>query len=365
MRAGLAMSYEELPVRSAGADLDLLKACGLRDIGAVKEALARGADANCEYEMEPGSFPLILAVFPHGDIAIVDTLLAHGANPNASNGHNTALMLAARAGNSAVVRALLAAGADPNVMNQGGDTALIWAQSEGHVEVVEILRRLTATELARGVNHGVNVLLPALDGSIRSATGSHRLLLEHLRSFLVTGDMRFQVAAKKIFPTLDSKIQEDVYFFIRHGARLCGSIEQGKALYDIAEVHMFGTPEELEEAIKLGKISREAINQLLFVALRNRSRGMTEVLLRHGADTSVEKDGWQAIHWAVKMNDSELVRLVLEHGGDANARNAQGETPREMARVFSCSEVVIRLITGSGDRVVGRRSWRFWRRSSY
>jgi hypothetical protein len=130
-------------------DVELLNACIRRDSIAVKEALARGANVNCEDKMEPGSCPLLHAVFPKGSLAVVKILLAHGANPNVSNGTNTALMLAARDGSMEIVQALLTAGADLNATNRGGDSALTWTESSGHSELSKFLHELMNTHISK------------------------------------------------------------------------------------------------------------------------------------------------------------------------------------------------------------------------
>ena len=72
--------------------------------------------------------------------AVVERLLAAGANVNVANQQgNTALMLAAHNGHTAIVEQLLAAGANINVANQLGGTALIVAAYNGHTAVVERL----------------------------------------------------------------------------------------------------------------------------------------------------------------------------------------------------------------------------------
>ena len=76
---------------------------------------------------------------------MVRTLLEAGANPNADlRSGETILMTAARSGNSGVVEQLLAKG--PSVTGSAavrGQTALMWATTQKHPEVVG-LRRLGA-----------------------------------------------------------------------------------------------------------------------------------------------------------------------------------------------------------------------------
>ena len=59
--------------------------------------------------------------YPH----ILQTLLAHGADPNGQDGHgNTALLLAGMEGHAEIVRILLKTGADPYMPHHNGNNAL-------------------------------------------------------------------------------------------------------------------------------------------------------------------------------------------------------------------------------------------------
>lgn len=77
-----------------------------------------------------------------GNAAQTKSLLARGANVNASNRGWTGLMYGAYFGHREVVEVLLARGADANQKLQGW-TAAALARKKGHVEIAELLERKT------------------------------------------------------------------------------------------------------------------------------------------------------------------------------------------------------------------------------
>ena len=104
-----------------------------------------------------------------GDLTALQTRLAAGANPAATDeAGETALMLAAQGGHVAAVKALIAAGADVNAASPQGWTALAKAAyngetERGYVEVVELLADAGANLDAR-IFFGITPLMLAAGG---------------------------------------------------------------------------------------------------------------------------------------------------------------------------------------------------------
>jgi ankyrin repeat protein len=103
-------------------------------------ALLLRAGAKVDAADDYGVRPLVLAA-QNGSAAIAEALLKAGANPNLTlPTGETPLMIAARSGRPEVVKALLARGAAVNAReNTLGQTALMWAAAERHVDVVRLL----------------------------------------------------------------------------------------------------------------------------------------------------------------------------------------------------------------------------------
>jgi ankyrin repeat protein len=90
---------------------------------------------------QAGATPMLLAT-QNGNAAMIERLLAAGADPNAplTKTSDTALMMAARTGKVDAVRTLVDHGAQVNAHEAwGGTTALMWAVSERHPDVAKLL----------------------------------------------------------------------------------------------------------------------------------------------------------------------------------------------------------------------------------
>ena len=102
------------------------------------EAAYMRADASVTAPPPPG---LIVRAAEYGRADVVALLLERGADVNAMPGRATALHEAALRGDRALVDQLLAAGADPALHDREfGSTPAGWAEHAGHAELAERLR---------------------------------------------------------------------------------------------------------------------------------------------------------------------------------------------------------------------------------
>ena len=113
---------------SASAGTKLIEAVKRGDAAAVRALIAQKAPGNNVNAPDAdGSTALHWAV-QRDDVALVDMLLAAGADVKAATRYNiTPLSLACTNGNARVVDRLLKAGADPNGASEEGQTALMTA----------------------------------------------------------------------------------------------------------------------------------------------------------------------------------------------------------------------------------------------
>lgn len=138
-------------------------------------AVGRAADSR-----STDGVPVLVGAVRGKSVEIVQHLLGHGADANASCGSDgsTALCEAASLGADTIAGVLLVHGADPNQVTSNGQTALMLAASQGHADVVSRLlsagadasRRdslgMTACDYAR--LFGRNEIVEALEEVSRS-----------------------------------------------------------------------------------------------------------------------------------------------------------------------------------------------------
>jgi len=235
------------------------------DLESADLLIRSGANVNTRNDL--GATPL-WAACQNGSESMVRRLLSAGANPNAALLlGETPVMVAARSGNLAVVELLAAKGANVNARAARGQTALMWAVAQKHPEVVKVL-----------IAHGADI---------------------HARS-----DSWTEVMAVSPHGYLDYNRA------IPHGS--------DTALMFAARVDDLASAKLLVAAG--ANVSDEDAWGVSAVVLAAHS-GFTDVvefLLEKGANPNSDRAGFTALHEAVMRRDENLVKVLLDHGADAN-----------------------------------------------
>jgi ankyrin repeat protein len=248
------------------------------DLAMAKQLIDAGADAKATNRY--GVTPLALAC-TNGNASIVELLLDAGANPNTTSpGGETVLMTASRTGRLGPVRAILKRGGEVNAREAKGQAALMWAAAEGHQEVVDAL-----------IEAGADFRTPLASG----------------------------------FTPL--------FFAVREGR-------------SAVVLRLLQAGAKINDSVQPERKSRGKNFSPLTLAVENGHFELAEALLKAGADPNSHPAGYTALHAITtvrkpirgdgdpppigsgKLSSLDLVRLLVAHGADINARLEKGTSGR-------------------------------------
>ncbi|MFA5292087.1 MAG: ankyrin repeat domain-containing protein [Phycisphaerae bacterium] len=275
-----------------------------------------------------------------GDLAAVQNLLDSGADVNAKRNIDgvTALIWAALNGRTEVVKLLLEKGADVNAVSDSGLTALDAAKTQGHTDIVQILKR-------------PNMAIPVTKNVSDSNTENSALYkatyegnLEEVKSLISNGaDVNARWPKR-----FDSS---PLHFTVSKGH------ENMRTLFEISGFKA----DEIKDRTK-------DVNYPRLYA------DIVSLLIANGADINAKDSfGWMPLHTAAQFGYSDMVKLLVAKGakidvftasaiGDINAVKSfinkdpneinftiNGYTPLHAAAQCGRMEVVQYLIEKGAD----------------
>lgn len=331
----------------AGADVNLRNGLGLaalslaienRDLDMVQLLLDRGADAKTPDVA--GETPLMQAA-RSGSPGIVQAVLEKGVaiDYQEPNYQQTALMIGVRSGSAEVVALLLAAGADVNAQTLPGKEPT-WRLPEN-----------VAASHGVGVNwggypeHGQREAIGGAKTPLLYATRQGDL--ETTKLLLAAGADIEQSEANGDTPLLNAIINATVAikpglstqhldvarYLIEQGANINASDWYGQTpLYAAVDLRNV----EVRGPIKDNGIDRAAVLELIQELLERGADPNTRIeqvlpvrrwITRLGNLQWVDITGQTVFHRAALSGDVTTMKLLVEHGADANIKSFNGTTP--------------------------------------
>jgi uncharacterized protein len=265
---------------AAGAsDSRLADAVQRQNNAAVRALLSQHIDVNAP---QPDGATAIAWAAHWNDLETADLLLRAGSDVNVANTFGvTPLSLACTNGSAAMVERLLAAGADPNRAQTTGQTPLMTAARTGSVATLEALLTHGAEVDARENAAGQTALMWAVSERHPEAA---RLLIEK--------GANVHARSKGGFTALLFAARE-------------GDVESARVLIGAGAGVDQTAPDGATPLVLAAASGREAV--AIF-------------LLEHGADANASAAGYTALHAAVPKAETDLVKALLAHGANPNAR---------------------------------------------
>lgn len=303
----------------------LLQAIQSGDRLGVSECLANGANPNMHVGSEEDftRISLLMYAAKRGDVELVVTLLAAGADVNAASweGWSTgearwsALAFAASGGNADVVRALINAGADVHWNEDKARGPLLLASISDHWEAARELVAAGA-DVNAADRYGWSPLLFAARGDENAV----RLLLQ-------AGANVNQMARDGWTPIAcaSARLQPGILRQLLAAGAPANPVSGRGPLHAAAET---GLPLEV-----------------------------AHVLLEAGADVNAREGRRKLtpLHCAAALACVDAVRILLANGADVNATDSNGSTALESIRPSFQPDAVVRTLLSAGATCT--KSW--------
>lgn len=308
-----------LPVAAFGATGSVAELARDGNVAAIRELLKQHADVNVP---EPDGMTALDWAVRANDLDLAKLLIAGGADVKATNRYGiTALSLAATNGSAPVIELLLRSGGDPNTALPEGETVLMTAARTGDPAAIKVLLSHDAKVNAKENTMGETALMWAAAENHPEAV---KALIEggadmNARSTVLSLAPFKWVTSGMVSTTLPRGGWTPLMYAARQNA-----IDAARAL---AEAHA-----------DLNQTDPDGTTALVF-AIINAHFDLAAMLLDKGADPNIaDETGMAALYAAVdmhtlgpmisrpapklvdKLDAADLVKLLLTHGADPNAR---------------------------------------------
>ena len=276
------------------------------DLAMLKLLLRHGANVNASTR-EGGITPLFLAC-GNGDPALVEALMKAGADGNSANANGTTvLMQAAFAGNPAAVEVLLEHGARVNTREAAhGQTALMFAAASNRPDVVRLL-------IAHGADTGLTTSVRETE-KVRLDKDGHVMYQPPTDKTVVAVQNKSAASGQALDTGQTEKQALDLF---------------GHALGFSSVLFLPGKPGPRPALPAFRRVGPQFVGGMaaLHYAAREGNKEAARMLVEGGADVNqFNADKFSPLVLSIVNGHLDLAMYLLDHGGDPTLATLSGLT---------------------------------------
>ena len=277
---------------------------------------------------------------------VVELVLHNGIDVNvAARGNRTPFLWASSRCSGVFLKTLIDLGADTNAQREDQCTSLILATYWNNYMAVRLLIQTgvktfdSALHIAamKGFANIAQILIEAGCGvQLQSSTGKTALHLavqnkhKHVVKLLLENNVDVNIR-----DTYDPK---NKLYLVR-------GTKKEKTVWNYVEVRKVLTG-LFDKRVKAGRIHLASFGTVLASGWGEGPPDSIreEVRARVDAQVTTEMKDKTALHYACDVSDLEVIEMLLKHGADSNACDADGFTPLQMAAIHGNMQVVKKLV---------------------
>ncbi|TMW69651.1 hypothetical protein Poli38472_001807 [Pythium oligandrum] len=281
-----------------------------------------------------------------GDIAVVELLLAEGADATVLDKEGETLLHTGCRGGLDVVKLMLKRGLDVNALDDYGRNALHFAVEGNNLDVVKYLMEEHGLDVKSVAKNGMTMLHSAcMGGSVEMA----KFLLACGLDLDAEADLTMGQNGWTPFRFAIETNNIELATYFSMASELTASEGDKKDALDPAGVNESKALTRTTSTIDTTTVDKDGWSAL-HTAAKSGNLEMAKLLLSLGVDANTcDKDQWSVLHTAANTGNVAISCLLLEHGANAKAVDKDGYSVLHCATTSGNIELVEMLLAHGAD----------------
>ena len=282
----------------------------------VRYLVRKGAEVNVENKLR---MTALMLASGNGDLVIVENLVEGGAKINVQNKYGmTALMLASSDGHLVIVKYLVEKNAKVNVQDKDGMTALMSAAGGPYLKVVQYLLEKGVHVNLRSKDERTALMIAAQYGYLK--------VVECIVEKEADENVQTEVGKKSLTYWAIEKKQPHVVLYLLE--KVDNIYYQDRHKWEpLVKGVQNGQSHSVQQVVKL-LMSKGIQGAAVAIYL---SRAANKNLKEWTIDINSRYDGQTVLMWAATEGELDIVKYLVEQGGDLQLKDKAEKTPLQLA----------------------------------